>query len=247
MRRSTIVASVVTATALGGAYLLGPLQEASSVVAAGKHVTSHARARPHATGTTGTTRTATPHADGKVTAVNGNIITVQADNDPAGSTEYTGVTTIVLSDATTYSASTTRASIVVGSYIIAEGNVSSDGKTLAATKVGIGGQGGPGGHGRHGGGGPHADGQVTAVNGNTITVAPDADPAGSDEYTKVTTILLTGTTTYDTGTTTASIVVGVNIVAEGTVSADGLTLTATHVGVHAAGTTPAAGAHSRHP
>ena len=78
---------------------------------------------------------------------NGNTITVQADNDPAGSTEYTKVTTINLTDATTYQGSTTKAAIVVGAYVIAEGTVSSDGTTLTATSVGIGGPGGRGGHG----------------------------------------------------------------------------------------------------
>lgn len=241
MHRTFIVASVVTAGVFGTGFLIGPFQGASPVSAATKHVTAHAKAHANATRTAGT---ATPHADGKVTAVNGNTITVQADTDPAGSTEYTGVSTIVLSSATTYNGTATKASITVGSYIVAEGTVSSDGKTLTATKVGVGGKGGPGGHG---GGGPHADGKVTAVSGNTITVTPDADAAGSTEYTKVTTIVLTGTTTYGGSTTKASIVAGANIVAEGTVSADGLTLTATHVDVRGSGTSAAAGAHARHP
>src|SRR5438270_4248705 len=46
---------------------------------------------------------------------------------------------------------------------------------------------------------PHADGTVTAVNGNTITVKPDADKAGSNEYTKVTTIVVNGGRTYGAG------------------------------------------------
>jgi hypothetical protein len=78
---------------------------------------------------------------------------------------------------------------------------------------------------------------VTAINGDTITIKADADQAGSGEYTSVTTILLTSTTQYDAGrdnSTTASkasITVGSYISAEGTLSADGKTLTASSVGL----------------
>jgi hypothetical protein len=96
-----------------------------------------------------------------------------------------------------------------------------------------------GGHaGGHGAAGPHADGTVTGVAGNTISVKPDNDAAGSNEYTKVTTIQVNGSTTYDAGRGAtaglASVTVGSSIFAVGTVSSDGTTLTATHVSVHAA-------------
>jgi hypothetical protein len=219
------MACLVVAGILGTGYLVGQIQGTPLVSAASKHAKANTL-KSHAASSS------TPHADGTVTAVNGNTITVKADNDPAGSTEYTKVTTIVLTNATAYKGSTTKASLVVGAYVVAEGTVSSDGTTLTATSAGIGGPGGG-----HGGphGGPHADGTVTAVNGNTITVQADTDPAGSTEYTKVTTILLTDTTTYDGATTKASIVVGSKIDADGTLSADGTTLTATHVGVRGSG------------
>lgn len=229
LKSVTLIAAGVFAAGMVGGQVLG----ATQVSAATKHAKSHLRAKQTTgTGTATTTGKGTPHADGKVTAVNGNTITVQADNDPAGTTEYTKVTTIVLSSATTYRGTTTKASIVVGAYVVAEGTVSADGKTLTATSVGVGGPGG--GHGARGAGhgGPHADGSVTAVNGNTISVKPDNDAAGSTEYTKVTTILLTASTMYEHGASKAAIVVGANIDAEGTLSSDGTTLTATQVGIH---------------
>lgn len=84
------------------------------------------------------------HADGTITAVNGDTITVQADNDSGNPNEYTSVTTIVLTNSTTYQGTGGKSAIKAGSHIIAEGTVSSDGKTLTATSVGVG---GPGGHG----------------------------------------------------------------------------------------------------
>lgn len=232
MRRSFRTACLVVAGILATGYLAGQIDGTPPAVAATKHVKAKAAKASTVSKrqTTSSSSGATPHADGTVTAVNGNTITVQADNDPAGSTEYTGVTTIVLTDATTYKGGTTKASIVKGSYVIAEGTVS--GTTLTATSIGIGGPGG--GHGG-GHGGPHADGTVTAVNGNTITIQADSDPAGSTEYTKVTTILLTDTTTYEGATTRAAIVKGASIDAEGTLSSDGTALTATRVGVRGNG------------
>jgi hypothetical protein len=181
------------------------------------------------------------HADGTITAVNGDTITVKPDADQAGSTEYTAVTTINLTSSTQYrsgdTATTTRPTISVGEYIIAEGTVSSDGKTLTATQVSVGQFGG--GHGGPGRvSGPHADGTVTAVNGDAITVKADADQAGTNEYTAVTTIVLTSTTQYNgdhgsAGTTTRpTITAGQYIVAEGTLSSDGTTLTATNISLH---------------
>jgi hypothetical protein len=239
MHKALIVASVFIAGTFATGYVLGQSTSATpSFAAGGKH--------KQASGTTVRTRqtgqSATPHADGTVTAVNGDTITVKADNDPAGSTEYTKVTTIVLTSSTKYNAgngstTTTKPTISTGQYIIAEGTVSSDGTTLTATVVSVGTH-GPG-HGGPGQGGPHADGTVTAVNGDTITVKADNDPAGSTEYTKVTTIVLTSTTQYNNGpgstsTTRPTISVGQYIVADGTLSSDGTTLTATRVSVRSA-------------
>lgn len=242
MRRRLVTVTLVAAGACALGGLAGQSLHPTSVEAAKKAThakksgtTAHAGSRQ--TGTTGT-----PHADGTVTAVKGNTITVKPDADKAGSNEYTKVTTIVVSGSTTYAAgkgaTATLASVTVGSYIVAEGTVSSDGTTLTATKVAVGHAGGHGGHGAAAG--PHADGTVTGVSGNTISVTPDADKAGSNEYTKVTTIQVSGSTTYDAGrgatASLASVTKGSFVMAVGTVSSDGTTLTATHVSVHAAKT-----------
>lgn len=84
-----------------------------------------------------------PHADGTVTAINGDTLTIAAGTDPAGTTEYTGVTTVVLTGATQYDAghdsagTIGKSSITVGSYVIADGTLSGDGKTLTATGLRI--------------------------------------------------------------------------------------------------------------
>jgi len=85
----------------------------------------------------------TPHADGTVTAINGNTLTISAGTDPSGTTEYTGVTTVALTSATQYEAghdstgTVSTSSIKVGSYVIVDGTLSSDGKTITATSLGI--------------------------------------------------------------------------------------------------------------
>jgi hypothetical protein len=250
MRRSIGSAGLVAAVVGLGALVA--LRGTGTPMAAAKQVKNgavHLKVKARTTNTAVAHRTHTasgPHADGTVTAVNGNTITVKADDDTnaSASNEYKGVTTIVLSDATTYRGSATKASIVAGAVVIAEGTISTDGTTLTATSIGVGGPRGHGGPGGHGHGGPHADGTVSAVSGNTVTVAADNDPAGSDEYTKVTTILLTDSTTYGHNATKASIVAGASIAAEGTVSSDGTTLTATRVDVRPAGGAPDAHAHN---
>jgi hypothetical protein len=238
----------------GVGYLLGQLGGPSISLAAGgtqKHAAkrvAHKKTTSRKAQTNATGNTSVAHADGTVTAVNGDTITVKADADRVGSTEYTKVTTIVLSGTTKYRAgegatTATKPAITTGEYIVAEGTLSSDGATLDATLVSVGmggpGHGGPGPGGRASG--PHADGTVTAVNGDTITVKADADPSGSTEYTGVTTIVLTSSTTYDAGrdatssTTKPTISVGEHIIAEGTLSSGGATLTATQVSVHTDG------------
>ncbi|GAC1512192.1 MAG: hypothetical protein NVS2B16_14740 [Chloroflexota bacterium] len=255
MRRPLIATTLVVAGTFGTGYLVGQIKGAApsfaaTTAAAKKHtssttkklVTGRATQKQAATSTTG------KHADGQVTAVRGNTITVKADADKAGSNEYTAVTTILLNGSTQYeagrgaAASSTKPTISVGQSIVAEGSVSTDGTTLTATLVSVhtGGQG-------HGGPGhasrPHADGTVSAVSGNVITVKADADRTGSNEYTAVTTINLTASTQYNAGrdsaatTTRPAIAAGDEIEAEGTLSNDGTTLTATRVSVRPAGTT----------
>jgi Domain of unknown function (DUF5666) len=257
MRKPLIAVSLLVAAVFGVGYLVGQLGGPSVSLAAGG-TTKHAakRVAHKKTTTTKTTSkkahtnatatTSVAHADGTVTGVSGNAITVKADADPAGSTEYTGVTTIVLSGATKYRAgegttTATQPAIAIGEYIVAVGTL--NGTTLNATLVSVG-MGGPG-HGGPGPGGhasgPHADGTVSAVSGDTITVKADADPSGSTEYTGVTTIVLTSTTTYDAGrdatasTAKPTISVGEYIIAEGTLSNGGTILTATQVSVHSGG------------
>lgn len=101
----------------------------------------------------------TPRVGGEVTAVDGTTITV---NDMRKGGTYT-----IQSSGATFEkdgASASLSSITVGSHVMAEGTLS--GTTLTATKV-MSGK-GPGGHGH--GRDPGVMGEVTAVDGSTITV-----------------------------------------------------------------------------
>jgi len=97
-----------------------------------------------------------PRADGTVTAISGNTITVKKDSDQGQTGEYGNVTTIVLSGSTTYEADHdsgtvgSKAAIKVGSYVIAEGTLSSDGTSLAASHVSLRPSGPDGGNGGSG-------------------------------------------------------------------------------------------------
>jgi hypothetical protein len=92
-----------------------------------------------------------PRADGTVTAISGNTITIKGDGNhgPSPSTEYDTVTTVVVDSATKIHSgpgqSGTLSSIKVGSFVIAEGTLSSDKTTLTATSIMIGHLGSPGG------------------------------------------------------------------------------------------------------
>jgi hypothetical protein len=81
-----------------------------------------------------------PHLAGKVTAINGSSFTVQTLRSIFKGGAATTVT-VTTSGATTYvspnNASASASSIKVGSYIVAEGTLSSDGKTLAAERIEI--------------------------------------------------------------------------------------------------------------
>ncbi|GAC1442637.1 MAG: hypothetical protein NVSMB52_00060 [Chloroflexota bacterium] len=244
-------ALIVGALGTGG-YMLGQISSVTPTSAASvakKYVAKkHATKTPiHKKHTAGTSSVA--HADGEVVSVKGDTITVKPDAAKAGNNEYAGVTAIKLSGATKYStghrsvATTTRPIITAGQYIVAEGKVSPDGKSLDAMLVSF--------HSRgHGGGrhafGPHADGTVTGVTANTISIKADTDKAdtnkaGTNEYTGVTTIKLTSATKYQAShdsaatTTKPTITIGEYVVAEGTPSAGGTTLTATTVSIRPAG------------
>jgi primosomal replication protein N len=181
-----------------------------------------------------------PRADGTVTAVNGNTVTIKSDGNqgPNPSSEYDSVATITLGSNTKYLAgpgqTADASSIKVGSFIVVKGTLSSDKTSLAATTVMLG---GPHGHGGFGtmNLGPRADGTVTAVNESTVTITPDANhgPGPSNQSRSVTTIVLNGSTKYQAGwgqtASASSVKVGSHIVANGTLSSDKTTLTATTI------------------
>jgi Domain of unknown function (DUF5666) len=253
MRKPLIATTLLLSGVLGTGYLMGQLGGATATFAAAKKHAAGTTKHKLLTGSATQRQTAgvagAKHADGQITAVNGSTLTIKADADKAGSNEYTAVTTVNLSGSTKYqsgkgsAATSTKPTIAVGQYIVAEGTVSSDGKTLDATLVSVGthgqGRGGPGGPAHASG--PHADGTVTAVNGSSITIKADADQAGSGEYTAVTTITLSSATQYETGrggaasTVKPAITAGEYIMAEGTLSNGGTTLNATRVSVRPTG------------
>ena len=149
MKKQIIATALVATSVFGAGVAVGQIGAVPGSSAASAIVA------PSATTTPATTQVApaqgdqhggaqdAPHADGTVTAINGNTLTIKADNDPAGTTEYTGVTTVLLTSSTQYEAghdstgTAGKSSITVGSYVIVEGTLSSDGKTLTATTVRI--------------------------------------------------------------------------------------------------------------
>lgn len=241
IRKPLIAFTLLAAAVFTTGYVVGQIGGASNSSAAGS-----------GSNQPGAATSQTKHTDGQVTAVNGNTITIKPDgNNP---NELESVTTIVLTNSTKYvtdprsgSASTTKPTIAVGSFVMAEGTLSSDGKTLTASRFSVGGHGGGfGGPGRFGG--PHADGTVTAINGNTITIKPDGN--NSNEWESATTVILTSSTQYDAGhdssaaASKSSIKVGSFVIVEGTRSSDGKTVTASRVSIRSSappgnGTAPA--------
>jgi len=228
LRKSLIAAALVAAALITVGYIIGQIHGITPSSAA-----SPSQSQP-ATGTTprwGFQDAGGPHAAGQVTAINGNTITIKPEANLPG--EQNTVTTIVLTSSTQYLAPGTtttpsKDSIKVGSFIAAEGTLSADGKTLTASRAVVLPNGAPLAVRKLG---PHAAGQVTAINGNTITVKPFTKPNG--EQSSVTTIVLTGSTQYssagDASTTKNAIKVGSYVIAQGTLSADGNTLTASRV------------------
>jgi hypothetical protein len=111
-----------------------------------------------------------PHIDGKVTAVNGTSYTVTGRAGQSYTIVATADTTYVNANGGSASASAVKS----GTYIMAEGTLSSDGKTLTAQRISIAPSGagrGPGGRG-HGGadGGPGVGAPIPM---------PSATPQGS--------------------------------------------------------------------
>src|SRR5579872_7082 len=246
MRKSAIIAALVAVVIFGVGYAIGQVRGATPGSAAGQAPLQLSGALAFdGFGFHG--MFGGPHAAGTVTAISGDTLTIKPFTGPRG--QSSAVTTVLVSSTTKYVSRPTTAasqsSVKVGTFIVATGTLSSDGKTLTAQEVMI----LP--HGLKSGGlghlGPDAGGQVTAVNGATITVKPFANRDGAQSA--VTTILLTGSTQYlapKGGATAAksAIKVGVYIRAEGTLSADGKSLTASRVEILP--NAPGAGGFMRH-
>jgi len=159
-----------------------------------------------------------PRVDGVVTNVNGSTLTL---------TSLDGTTrTVTVSSATTYDKAGHNASlgdIANGTAIAAQGSMGSD-ATLNALRVEI--------------QTPRVAGQVTGVNGSTITLS---NPRRAIGATGTTTVVTSAQTTYSvisatagmTPTTTTgtadAVKTGVSIIAQGTLCSDGKTLDALRV------------------
>lgn len=150
MKKTLIAATVLTAGVFGTGYTVGQLTgiTGSSAASAGPTVVQRAVGAVTTppgpgNGAPDAPRNDSPHADGTVTAINGDTLTISAGTDPSGTTEYTGVMTVTLSGNTTYdaghdsTAAAGKSSIKVGSYVIVNGTLSSDGKSIAATSIGV--------------------------------------------------------------------------------------------------------------
>ena len=181
------------------------------------------------TGTNTTTITATaiyiilPREAGVVTAVNGNILTITGFDGAAR--------TINVTDSTRYqSAGQTAAlsNITTGTAIVAEGTTDANGVlTAKVVTIQV----------------PRIGGQVTAVDGSSYTVS------GRDGTTY--TVNTTGSTIYvnpngSSATTTPMIAKGAFIMAEGTLSTDGKTLTAQRIFVVPVGANGMGNGFGRH-
>jgi hypothetical protein len=144
-------------------------------------------------------------AHGKVTAINGNDITVQ-DERNTGSTQV-----IHTSSSTTFTRAgqaSSLSAVTVGGEISAAGTKNSDGSLQAeAVQIVL----------------PHAGGQITAVNGSTLTVQNRGGTqtihlSGS---TKITSVTFGTSGPVEAPATANDLKVGVNIQAAGTTASDG--------------------------
>jgi Domain of unknown function (DUF5666) len=145
MRKPLIAAVLFGTTFLAAGYTIGQIQGPTASSAAGAVATATTTSPPadRTQPPGGPFAQMGPRADGTVTAINGDTITVRADSDVGQPGEYGNVTTIQLTGATTYEAghdsATTagKSSITVGSYLIAKGTLSADGKTLTASQASV--------------------------------------------------------------------------------------------------------------
>lgn len=171
-----------------------------------------------------------PLGGGTVTAISGSTITVQHGGPNANG----ATSTVTVNGDTTYLSSNAGklalgalSDITVGSTIRAEGTADSNGNVTALLISVV---------------APQADGQVTAVSGNTITIQ-GRGPLGQGATRIVTvgsgTQYVTGDPTSNTASSLGAITVGTHIHAEGTLNSDG-SLTATLVRVEQARPAPSA-------
>ncbi len=165
-----------------------------------------------------------PTEFGVVTKVSGSTITLSSFNSTSR--------TVTVSGSTTYTRAGQAASlsdISTGTAIEAEGTTAADG-SLSALRVVI--------------ETPRLLGQVTAVSGSTITIS-SASRSGTSTETVTTTESTTYFDTAGTAVKPSTIAKGTYIVAEGTLSADGKSMTALRITVMPTGRGGFAGHGSR--
>lgn len=233
MQRQALAAAIVAASLVGSGYIIGQITGVPHSQAASTSPTQPSNGSPPHFGH-GWFHS--PIVAGQVTTVAGNVITVKPLG--FGMDRDASVTTIVLGNATTFKGlngtAATKSSIKTGVYVFAAGTLSADGKTLTATMVAVSStlptarpfHGGPGGLQ-----GPHAHGQVASIQGNTVTLKPQSGRGDADDT--ITTVILGSGTTYmapgKAAAAKSDIKAGSYLVATGTVSSDGKTLTASRV------------------
>lgn len=147
MRKPFLAAGLLAIPLMGAGYAIGQVKGPSASSAAAltttQPQTSPTETTESHTGGFGHMGQMGPRADGTVTAIQGDTITVKKDSDQGQTGEYGNVTTVVLNSKTTYEADHdsatpgSKAAIKVGSYIIAEGTLSSDGMSLSASQVSL--------------------------------------------------------------------------------------------------------------
>ncbi len=207
--------NIILVPALAGMMLLGGAVAGYTGLAAAQ--SSDTNTNPIA-GMFQKMRSQVPHVGGTISAINGTVITV------TGNERHAGTFTVETSGATFTKAGATASlsSFAVGEYVRAEGTL--NGTNVTATTVsdapGMGmGKGGHGMGGRHGKG-PGVMGQVSAVNGSTITVTSmDGTSYTVDAASAKVQRFVTGSL--------SDIAVGDRIGVHGTVS--GTTITATNI------------------
>ncbi|GAC1470835.1 MAG: hypothetical protein PVSMB7_21970 [Chloroflexota bacterium] len=143
MKRKLIRTTLLAAGLFGTGIAVGQVSGIPGSSAAGAVVTTTATQAAADVGGLHDGAQDTPHADGTVTAINGDTLTISAGTDPARTKELTKVNTVVLTGITQYEAghnstgTISKSSIKVGSYVIVEGTLSSDAKTITATSLRI--------------------------------------------------------------------------------------------------------------